>query len=148
MQSSKQPNDFRPVWWTVQHTLIWEEYQPALREDFRQLRATTERDRAVHLQPDDPVFQQHAVTPRNVDVDHAYDVPDNDWEVGTSWEQIEPAVRYGVGARTQYPQFERWNRELEAILRKEWEERNPPGPWEKMKRAVRHGFESSRKRSN
>jgi hypothetical protein len=40
--------------------------------------------------PDDAVVQKHKRTPRNVDVDHAHAVPDNDWEVGTKAEQIEP----------------------------------------------------------
>jgi hypothetical protein len=40
--------------------------------------------------PDDAVVQKHKRTPRNVDVDHANQVPDNDWEVGTTAEQLEP----------------------------------------------------------
>ena len=39
--------------------------------------------------PDDAVIQKHKRTPRNVDVDQANKVPDNDWEVGTKAEQIE-----------------------------------------------------------
>jgi hypothetical protein len=146
MQSSKEPRDFKPVWWTVQHTIIWQEHLPALRAHFERVTADRERERATHLGADEPLFQRHAVAPRNVDVEHAHAVPDNDWEVGTTWEQIEAGVRYGVGARTQYSQYERWNRELEARLRQEWEETHPPSTWEKMKRAVRHGFEATRKK--
>jgi hypothetical protein len=47
------------------------------------------RSRIVHQGPDDVVVQKHVRTPRNVDVDHAQDVPDNDWEVGTEAEQLE-----------------------------------------------------------
>ena len=43
--------------------------------------------------PDDAVLQKHKRTPRNVDVDHAHAVPDNDWEVGTKAEQLEAQKR-------------------------------------------------------
>ena len=48
------------------------------------------RSRSARQGPDDTVVQKHVRTPRNIDVDHAQDVPDNDWEVGTEQEQIEP----------------------------------------------------------
>jgi hypothetical protein len=104
--------------------------------------AAQNRARITNQGPDDPVLQKGARAPRNVDVEHAHAVADNNWEVGTSWEQVEPGVRYGVGARAQYPHHDSWNDELEARLRKEWEETNEPSTWQKVKRAVRHGFES------
>src|SRR5688572_26965635 len=141
MPSSKQRRYAEPVWWTVQHTLVWEQQLPSLRTDFERRAAAENRARITHQGPDDAVLQKHAGTPRNIDVEHAYALADNNWEVGTAWEQIEPGVRYGVGARTQYPRYDRWNDELEARLRKEWEETNEPSTWQKLKRAVRHGFE-------
>ena len=48
-----------------------------------------DRSRIAHQGPDDVVVQKHVRTPRNVDVDHAQEVPDNDWEVGTEREQLE-----------------------------------------------------------
>jgi hypothetical protein len=148
MQSQKVSRYSEPVWWTTQHTIIWEEHLPALRTDFQQRNSAQRRSQLAHQGPDDAVFQKSANTPRNVDVDKATFVPDTNWEVGTVWEQIEPGVRYGVGARTQYPHYERWNDEVEARLRKEWSETNEPSTWEKVKRAVRHGFESARKNSS
>ncbi len=140
MHSSKRRYS-EPVWWTVEHTIVWERHLPSLRTDFEQRTAARNRAQIAHQGPDDPVFQKGAPARRNVDVEHAYAVADNNWEVGTTWEQIEPGVRYGVGARTQYPQHERWNDELEARLSKDWGEKNEPSTWEKVKRAVRHGFE-------
>lgn len=148
MQSPKEPRYAEPVWWTTQHTMIWLEISPALRSDFQRRTADQRRAELASQGPDDVVVQRGAGTPRNVDVDHAYAVPDNSWEVGTQWEQIEPGVRYGVGARAQYPEHEGWNEALEARLRQEWAETNEPSTWEKVKRAVRHGFESARKRSS
>lgn len=47
------------------------------------------RSRVVRQGPDDVVVQKHVRTPRNVDVDHAHAVPDNDWEIGSAKEQLE-----------------------------------------------------------
>jgi hypothetical protein len=141
MHPSKEPRYSEPVWWSVQHTVLWAEYLPLLQSDFQRRTGAENRARITNQGPDDSVLQQAATTPRNVDVDHAYAVPDNNWEVGAAWEQIEPGLRYGVGARAQYSQFKAWNDELEAILQKEWSEANEPSTWQKVKRAVRRGFE-------
>jgi hypothetical protein len=101
MDSSKQPRQSDPVWWSVQHTILWEERRLALRHDF-QRRADVPAKEITRLGPDDSVVQRHPATPRNVSVDRAHAVADDNWEVGTSWEQIEPALRFGVGARVQY----------------------------------------------
>jgi hypothetical protein len=52
-----------------------------------------DESRIVRQGPDDVVVQKRVRTPRNVDVDHAHEVPDNDWEVGTEAEQLEPPQR-------------------------------------------------------
>lgn len=146
MHPSKERRFSEPVWWTVEHTVLWEAHLPSLRADFQRRAAGHSRAQLAKQGPDDLVFQQGGEAPRNVDVEHAHAVPDNNWEVGTEWEQLEPALRYGVGARAQYPHYPLWTDELEARLRKEWEETNEPSTWEKVKRAVRHGFESARGR--
>jgi hypothetical protein len=143
MHPSKERRYSEPVWWTVEHTVIWEEHLPSLRADFQRRAAEKRRAQLTRQGPDDVVVQQGAEAPRNVDVEHAHVVGDNNWEVGTTWEQIEPALRYGVGVRAQYPHYTHWTDELDARLRREWEETNPPSTWEKVKRAVRRGFEST-----
>jgi hypothetical protein len=148
MQSGKEPRYPQPIWWTTQHTIICEERMPALKTDFQRRAAAERRAELASQGPDDPVFQRSTGSPRNVPIDRAYAIPDNSWEVGTEWEQVEPAIRYGVGARLQYPGHDVWTEELEALLRREWEQTSEPSPWEKVKRAVRHGFESMRKHSS
>lgn len=95
------------------------------------------------LGPDDALVQNHPVTPRNVDVERAHLVPDNDWEVGSRREQQEPALRFGMAARTQYLRYERWTAQLEVQLRQDWEAQHGPGAWDRVKAAVRRGFESA-----
>lgn len=148
MFSSKQSGQSQPMWWSVQHTMVWEECRPALRADFQRRAGAQRREEVAALGPDDTVVQWHPTTPRNVGVDRAHAVPDENWEVGTVWEQIEPALRLGVGACVQYAAFEAWNDELEGLLRSEWETTRRPGAWEKVKRAVRRGFEAARRKSS
>jgi hypothetical protein len=145
MFSSKQSRQSEPVWWSVQHMIVWEACLPELRRDFQRRAGAQSRAEVASVGPDDSVFQDHPRTPRNVSVDRAYAVPDENWEVGTSWEQVEPALRLGVGAYVQYSAFDAWNDELERLLRKEWDSAGAPGTWEKVKRAVRRGFEAARR---
>jgi hypothetical protein len=145
MGSSKQPIQSDPVWWSVQHTILWEERGLELRRDF-QRRADVSAREITRLGPDDSVVQRHPTTPRNVSVERAHAVGDDNWEVGTTWEQIEPALRFGVGARVQYARYDAWTAELEGLLRDEWAMTKAPGTWDRMKRAVRRGFEGASQR--
>ena len=145
MEPLKEPRRFEPVWWTVQHTVVWEQHRPLLRNEYDRRRTQRHRAELTKQGPDDAVIQHHPTSPRNIDVGRAHLVMDNDWEVGTDWEEIEPGLRYGVGARLQYPDYAGWNDELEARLREEWQKKHKPTTWEKVKRAVRHGFEYKNK---
>jgi len=57
---------------------------------------------------------------------------------GLSFEQCAPAYRYG-SELTQRHQGRQWT-EIESDARRDWESRSP-GTWDKMKNAVRHGWE-------
>lgn len=145
MQPSKQPRPSDPLWWSVQHTIVWEERLPALRRGFERRAGAAPREEVTRLGPDDSVVQGRATTPRNVSIERAHAVPDDNWEVGTDWGEIEPALRFGVGACVQYARYEVWNEELEGRLREEWDLTKAPGTWPRMKRAIRRGFEAARR---
>jgi hypothetical protein len=142
MSSTKQPLHAEPAWWTAQHSRIWKQHLPALRSVFAQRVGEQNRRRIASQGPDDALIQGKATTPRNVEVEHAHGVADS-WEASTTWEQIAPGLRYGVGARAHYPQHTTWTPELQTLLRSEWCKLNEPSTWEKVKRAVRQGFEFS-----
>ena len=76
------------AWWMAEYVIISEEPKGGLRGELeRRYRAQVK-----HQGPDDPVFGRIA-SPRNVDVDHAYLVSEQDWETGTGWD----ASRVGLG---------------------------------------------------
>lgn len=60
---------------------------------------------------------------------------------GGSYDDYAPAYAYGTSmARTDQYRGRQWD-DIEPTLRSDWETRNPGSTWEKMKAAVRHGWE-------
>jgi hypothetical protein len=56
------------------------------------------------------------------------------------WEEVEPAMRYGHGARQEHPEQVEWNEELELQLRREWEEMAPSRLWHDVRQFVHRGW--------
>jgi uncharacterized protein (TIGR02271 family) len=60
---------------------------------------------------------------------------------GYTWEQYEPAYRYGYTlANDQRYQGRDWNA-IEADARRTWNQQHQDSPWENFKDAVRHGWQ-------
>lgn len=138
MRSPMESTFATPRWWTDEHTTHWEAVLPELRRAFEA--SVVQREKLKNQSVDAPVHGETG-TPANVGVDEAYAVPDRDWEVGVGWSELEPGFQYGVGARLQYPTHASWTQELETRLRSDWTEVNEPSTWQRVKRAVRRGFE-------
>ena len=63
-------------------------------------------------------------------------------DMGSSYEEYEPAYRYGAGLRSDSRYANRaWN-DVEAEAQRDWSSHNPSGNWEKFKQAVKHGWDS------
>lgn len=61
--------------------------------------------------------------------------------LGGTYDEYAPAYRYGTSmARSDLYRGRPWN-DVEQNLRTDWEARNPGSGWEKMKAAIRHGWE-------
>ena len=131
-----------PIWWTVEHTVIWVAVEPRLREDFEQRRAERHRSQVKNQGADDAVYQREPSTPRNVEIGRAHQVPDEDWETGEDdWDEVRSAMKYGVGARKQYPDVTGWNDDIASRLKDDWSKSYEPSTWERVKRFVKRGFE-------
>jgi hypothetical protein len=81
MAESKQTQRQGSVQWTVQHTVIWQTSEAEPYDD-SELQAERYRAQMKRQGIDDAVFEREATTPRNVDVEHAHRVADEDWETG------------------------------------------------------------------
>ena len=65
-------------------------------------------------------------------------------ESGEAWEEVAPAYGYGSQAAGNERYAGRQWDEIEPELRSEWDSRQggaAPSSWEKMKAAVRHGWD-------
>ena len=60
-----------------------------------------------------------------------------------AWARIEPAVRFGYGARLHYSGLSTWDHAIEARLREEWAQLTCGSPWEEARVHVRRGWESA-----
>jgi len=67
----------RAAVWTAEYVVICEWVSPAPRGEFER----RYRYQAKHQGPDNSVFA-HAKSPTNVDIEHAYRIPDKEWETG------------------------------------------------------------------
>jgi len=63
------------------------------------------------------------------------------------WKQVEPAIRYGYGARTQYADSPVWDDQLESKLRHEWTQLKDGNTWEDVQPHVRHGWDAAARNS-
>jgi len=66
-------------------------------------------------------------------------IPPGDRPNPGGWDEVEPAVRYGYGARHQYEGRE-WNDDLERDLANDWAGTGDSS-WERVKGAVRRGWD-------
>ncbi|HWA77052.1 MAG TPA: hypothetical protein VG937_32175 [Polyangiaceae bacterium] len=125
-----------PSWWNNNHTSSWDRTKEALRRDWEQTKADlTEGGHELNQDVGDTVKQsvgKEAIPPSN------RPNPPSDRD---DWDDFEPAVRYGYGAR-QYYGAQPWNDELEVKLRKDWDDSGSSNAWERIKAAVRRGWES------
>lgn len=138
MPTPQIPNR-EPIWWITEYTVIWQDLEPTFRDEFENRFRAQEK----HQGPDNSVFGRTGV-PRNVDVEHAHLVSEHDWATGLSWDEAQAGLRFGVGARAKYQDHPRWSDELEALLRDDWGKTYQPTLWQRVKRAVRRGFEHER----
>lgn len=123
-----------PSWWSDKHEGAWDRVKHAMKRDWEQTKADWskaghELDQGVG----DTVKQmagKEAIPPA--------DVP-NPKE---AWETVEPAMRYGTGARVQYgDEYGKWDDRLEAKLADEWKRVESSRPWAQVKARVQRAFD-------
>jgi len=66
-------------------------------------------------------------------------------EARRAWSQVEPAVRFGYGARFEFPEGQAWSG-VEDQLRTGWAELKTGGTWEVARPYIHHGWDAVRRR--
>lgn len=146
MQHDAQKLAGKPRWWTASHNSAWEHVRDAVKREWEAAERHSDVDQEVDTASEHTLGDTRfdSGEPRNVEVDRAAEIPDDDFEPA-SFEHIEPALRYGAGARQQYPEYTVWTEDLEARLRRDWGEANDESAWGRIKAYVRRGWESARR---
>lgn len=127
MNQYKNPN-----WWTQENDSAWERTKAAFKRDWDQ----TKHDLGGH-EPD--TNQKIGNTTRQASGKEA--IPSRGMP---TYEEVEPAYRYGFGARSQYEdEYPEWDDELEDRLRGEWEEIAPSRnqTWMQDRAIIRRGWD-------
>jgi hypothetical protein len=121
-----------PKWWTEENDSAWNRVKLAVKRDWDQ----TKHD----LGGDEPETNQSAG--RTVNQARGKEtIPPRGQP---AYAELEPAHRFGYGARSHYgPDFDTWDDELETRLKEEWKQIAPQRKqtWMQDRAAIRHGWE-------
>lgn len=131
---SKNPN-----WWNDSYSSAWDRAKEALRRDWEQTKADVS-DGGQELNQDVGDTVKQALGKQPIPAGRAPN-RDNSGPSFGDWDSAEPALRYGYGARRYYTDAD-WNDELEHKLRRDWESSGSDSTWDRVKNAVRRGWES------
>lgn len=121
-----------PTWWTTENDSGWERVKAAFKRDWDQTKhdvGGNEPD--TNQKAKDTVKQasgSEAIPPRGQ----------------PSYEQAEPAYRFGYGAHSHYgKKYPAWNQDLENELKRDWHGSNPgnEADWSVDAQNVRYGWE-------
>ena len=116
-----------PTWWTEQHDSAWERVKAAFKRDWDQTKHDLGGNRPDTDQDVDNTVRQaagkEAIPPRGQ----------------PTFEDHEPAYKFGYGARSKYQgKYTQWDPNLEAQLRKDW---GDVDDWEENRAHIRKGWE-------
>jgi hypothetical protein len=124
-----------PTWWTPDHSSAWERAKAALSRDWEQTKAdVSDSGRELNQDVGDTLKQAAGQEP----------IPPSGVPNRPSWNDAEPALRYGYGARVYHGGGD-WSEKLEGELSRDWESSNGSGTWEKVKAAVQRGWDAARR---
>jgi hypothetical protein len=131
-----------PRWWTKDNSSAWDHVKEAMHRDWEQTKADFSKNAGHELnqQVGNTVKQavgKDPVPPGNV--------PN---PKGADWNHVEPALRYGYGARSEYgQQHPAWDQALEGKLHADWDGLKSDQDWTQSKEYIKKGWEASNKKS-
>ncbi|HKY90977.1 MAG TPA: hypothetical protein VJM11_08055 [Nevskiaceae bacterium] len=115
-----------PSWWTTEHESRWDKVKAAFRRDWEQTKHDLGSDKAPDLQ------QSAADTIKQA---AGRSQPQAGTQAMRGYDELEPAFRYGYGAKTQY-QGSSWNDDLETRLRADYQ-----GDYLRDREYIRRGYD-------
>ncbi len=121
-----------PTWWTRENDSAWERAKAAFKRDWDQ----TKHD----MGGDEPDTDQNVSNTIRQATGHESIPPRGE----PAFEEVEPAYRFGYGARSFYQDdYPEWDDEVEGQLKAEWQELHPErkSKWDEDAEAIRYGWD-------
>lgn len=143
MDNARNQSLKNPSWWNDDHSSSWERTKEALRRDWEQTKADfTDGGKELNQDVGDTLKQaagKEAIPPAGIP--NPAESSTDSTRRHNDWGSVEPALRYGYGARQHYSDVD-WSDDLELRLRRDWDETSSGSTWDQVKGAVRRGWES------
>lgn len=134
------PQSWRPSYWKEEHGTAWDNVREAFSRDWEQTK-TDVTGKGPDLNQDVPNTVKQAFGSEPIPQKGAPNA-----ERKTPWNEAEPGVRYGFGARQQYGKdIPEWSDTLERRLETEWDAEKTGTPFRKVHRFVRAGWDRNKK---
>jgi hypothetical protein len=120
-----------PEWWNKENDSAWERVKAAFKRDWDQTKHDFGgKEPDTNQDVDDTVKQavgKQPIPPRRQ----------------PTYEDVEPAYRFGFGAKSHYgKQYSTWDDKLEAQLKRDWESSyEGASDWPTTRQAIRRGWE-------
>jgi hypothetical protein len=132
-----------PYWKQETHGSAWDRVKESLQRDWEQTKADVnlKSGKELNQQVSNTVKQAAGseVMPGPNTPNPAHRSPSSD--AGT-WYDVEPAFRYGAGARAQYSSsYQSWNDELEHKVSRDWDEKKTGKPFKDVKPYVQRAYD-------
>jgi hypothetical protein len=119
-----------PTWWTDNNDRAWDRAKAALKRDWDQ----TKHDMGGS-QPDTNQSARHTMRQAS----GKESIPPRG---EPTYEELEPAYRFGYGARSEYGRdYPYWDSELETRLKEDWSATEPTRKWEQDRDAIRYAWD-------
>jgi hypothetical protein len=121
-----------PTWWNQDNDSAWERAKAAFKRDWDQTKHDLGGDQPDTNQKIGNTTRQAAgketIPPRGT----------------PAFDEVEPAYRYGFGARSKYGHdYAEWDDQLESVLKNEWDQIAPHRrqTWMQDRAAIRRGWD-------
>lgn len=119
-----------PTWWTKENDSTWEKTKAAFKRDWDQTKHDMGgKEPDTNQNAKDTVKQaagKEVIPPRRQ----------------PNYDKVEPAYRFGQGARSHYgKKHPKWNDQVESQLKEDWKSTNASASWDEDREAIHHGWD-------
>jgi hypothetical protein len=126
----RMKNYNNPSWWTKENDSAWDRTKAAFKRDWDQTKHDFGgKEPDTNQNVNDTVKQaagKEPIPPRRA----------------PNYEDAEPALRFGYGARAHYRnQYPKWNSDVENQLKRDWTSANPDVDWNRDRDAIHRAWD-------